>query len=284
MAKKVIDMRSRPAFLHDFYGKTRGTPEFEVVKWLNGRVGSKDVEHFAKSRNLAAFVKEVTDTSITAAVIVGRDTPGIKHSNDEIHALVKGQKSLIGIGSIDPHRVGIRAAVVEVERAVKKLGLKAINVEPGFGNPPRNADDPMLFPVYDACEQLGVPVCIMSGPTASSLDLVRPSAIGDVAKAFPKLSIVCYHGFYPFVNEIIGVAFRWENVFIVPDMYIFAPGGGLYVEAANGCMRHQILYGSSYPFRPMGQSIDDYRALGFNDNVINDVMYGNARRVLKLRI
>ena len=284
MAKKVIDMRSRPAFLHDFYGKTRGTPEFEVVKWLNGRVGSKDVEHFAKSRNLAAFVKEVTDTSITAAVIVGRDTPGIKHSNDEIHALVKGQKSLIGIGSIDPHRVGIRAAVVEVERAVKKLGLKAINVEPGFGNPPRNADDPMLFPVYDACEQLGVPVCIMSGPTASSLDLVRPSAIGHVAKAFPKLSIVCYHGFYPFVNEIIGVAFRWENVFIVPDMYIFAPGGGLYVEAANGCMRHQILYGSSYPFRPMGQSIDDYRALGFNDNVINDVMYGNARRVLKLRI
>ena len=46
MSKKVIDMRSRPAFLHDFYGKTPGTPEFEVVKWLNGRVGSKNVEHF----------------------------------------------------------------------------------------------------------------------------------------------------------------------------------------------------------------------------------------------
>ena len=45
MAKKVIDMRSRPAFLHDFYGKTPGTPEYEVVKWLNGRVGSKNVEH-----------------------------------------------------------------------------------------------------------------------------------------------------------------------------------------------------------------------------------------------
>ena len=284
MTKKVIDMRSRPAYLHDFYGKTPGTPEFEVVKWLNGRVGAKNDEHFTQSRDRESFVREIKDTRITASVIVGRDTPGIKHSNDEIHAMVKGQKELVGVGSIDPHRWGIKGAVLEVERAVKVLGLKAINVEPGFGNPPRPADDPLLFPIYDACDQLGVPVTIMSGPTAPSLDMVRPAAVGHVARAFPNLTIVCYHGFYPFVNEIIGVAFRWTNVVIVPDMYIFAPGGGLYVEAANGCLRHQILFGSSYPFRPMAQSINDYRMLGFNEGVIDDVMYGNANRVLKLAV
>ena len=113
-SKKVIDMRSRPAYLHDFYGKTRGTPEFEVVKWLNGRVGAKNVEHFTQSRDREAFVREIKDTRITASVIVGRDTPGIKHSNDEIHAMVKGQKELVGVGSIDPHRWGIKAAVLEV--------------------------------------------------------------------------------------------------------------------------------------------------------------------------
>jgi uncharacterized protein len=284
VAKKVIDMRSRPSFLHDFYGKTRGTPEFEVVKWLNGRVGSKNVEHFTASRDIESFVREIKDTRIAASVVVGRDTPGIKHSNDEIHEMVRRHKELVGVGSIDPHRWGARAAVLEVERAVTVLGLKAINVEPGFGSPLRSADDPMLFPVYDACEQLGVPVSIMSGPTAPSLDFVRPAAVGHVAKAFPKLAIVCYHGFYPFVNEILGVALRWENVFIVPDMYIFAPGGSLYVEAANGAMRQQILFGSSYPFRPMAQSINDYRMLGFDDGVIDDVMYGNAKRVLKLAV
>jgi predicted TIM-barrel fold metal-dependent hydrolase len=284
VAKKVIDMRSRPSFLHDFYGKTRGTPEFEVVKWLNGRVGSKNVEHFTASRDIESFVREIKDTRIAASVVVGRDTPGIKHSNDEIHEMVRRHKELVGVGSIDPHRWGARAAVQEVERAITVLGLKAINVEPGFGSPLRSADDPMLFPVYDACEQLGVPVSIMSGPTAPSLDFVRPAAVGHVAKAFPKLAIVCYHGFYPFVNEILGVALRWENVFIVPDMYIFAPGGSLYVEAANGAMRQQILFGSSYPFRPMAQSINDYRMLGFDDGVIDDVMYGNAKRVLKLAV
>ena len=284
MAKKVIDMRSRPAFLHDFYGKTPGTPEFEVVKWLNGRVGSKHVEHFTRSRDVQSFVKEIKDTGISASVIVGRDTPAIKHSNDEIAGIVARRKELVGVGSIDPHRWGVQAAVREVERAVNELGMKAINVEPGFGSPPRKADDPMLFPIYDACDQLGVPVTIMSGPTAPSLDMVHPAAVGHVAKAFPGLQIVCYHGFYPFVSEIIGVAFRWENVHIVPDMYIFAPGGSLYVEAANGCMRQQILFGSSYPFRAMAQSINDYHLLGFKPGVIDDVMYGNAHRLMKLAV
>lgn len=284
MAKKVIDMRSRPAFLHDFYGRTPGTPEFEVVRWLNGRVGSKNPDHFTASKDVEAFVREIKDTGIAASVVVGRDTPGIRHSNDEIHELVRRHKQLVGVGSIDPHRWGIKGAVAEVERAVNVLGLKAINLEPGFGSPPRNADDPMLYPVYDACQQLGVPVSIMSGPTAPSLEMVNPSAVGHVAKAFPNLTIICYHGFYPFVNEIIGVAFRWENVVIVPDMYIFAPGGKLYVEAANGCMRHQILFGSSYPFRPMAQSINDYRMLGFSEAAIDEVMSGNAKRVLKLAV
>jgi uncharacterized protein len=34
----------------------------------------------------------------------------------------------------------------------------------------------------------------------------------------------------------------------------------------------------------MAQSINDYRMLGFDDGVIDDVMYGNAKRVLKLAV
>lgn len=275
-------MRSRPAYLHDFYGATPGTPDYEVVKWLNKRVGSKEPEHFTRSKNPEGFLKEIRKSGIGTAVVVGRDTPAIQHSNDEIHAMIKGHPELLGMGSVNPHRMGVTAAVAEVERAVTQLGLKGINVEPGFCQPPRTADDPMLYPVYAACSDLGVPVCIMSGPTSPSLDLNDPGAVGHVARAFPKLSIVCYHGFYPNVNEIIGVALRYENVFLVPDMYIFLPGSKLYVEAANGFMKDQLLFGSSFPFRPMRQSVDDYKKLGFNDDVLDSVMYGNARRLLKL--
>ncbi|WP_298236395.1 amidohydrolase family protein [uncultured Azohydromonas sp.] len=278
----VIDMRSRPAFLHDFYGATPGTPSYEVVKWLNRRVGSHEDEHFTRSATLDGFIDEIRDSDISMAVVVGRETPGVSHSNDEIHKMVKGHRELVGVGSVDPYARGVRGSIAEVERAVGKLGLKAINLEPGFCNPPRHCDDPMLFPVYDACEQLGVPVCLMSGPTSPSLSLSDPTHVGHVARAFPKLQIVCYHGFWPHVQEMVGVAFRYENVSVVADMYIFMPGGRLYVEAANGFMKEQLMFGSSYPFRAMKQSVADYRELGLRPEVLECVMYRNAERVLKL--
>jgi predicted TIM-barrel fold metal-dependent hydrolase len=280
--RKIIDMRSRPSFLHDFYGKTPGTKAYETARWLNRRTGSLDDEHFARSRTLDAFVQEVRDAGIHQAVIVGRDTPALTHTNDEIRDLTVGHRELLGIGSVNAQLQGPRAVIHEVERAVKKLGLVGINIEPGFGNPPVKADHPSLFPVYEACQALGAPVFLMSGPTSPSLEFTDPAPIGRVAAAFPDLSIVVFHGAWPYVNEIIGVAFKHPNVFVVPDMYLFLPGGHIYVEAANGFLREQLLFGTSYPFRAMKQTVDDFLALPWNDEVLDGILHGNAERVLRL--
>jgi hypothetical protein len=123
-------------------------------------------------------------------------------------------------------------------------------------------------------------VFLMTGPTIPDLAFNDPSAIGCVARAFQRLQIVVHHGAWPRVDEIIGVAFRYANVTLVPDMYIFQPGGRLYVEAANGALGDQIAFGSSYPFRAMRQSADDYAKLGFKDAVLDKVFYANAARLL----
>lgn len=279
MTRQIVDMRSRPAFLHDFYGATPGTDEYEVAKWLNRRVGSKNDEHFTRSANIEAFVEEIREVGISKAVVVGRDTPTLTIANDRILEITAPHPELIGIASVDPQKPD---AVAEIERAVKQLGLLGVNIEPGFGNPALHADDPVLYPIYDACAQLKVPVFLMSGPTTPDFNYARPETVGRVARAFPQLPIVCYHGFYPYVNEIIGVAFRYENVHLVPDMYIFLPGSRLYVEAANGFMRDQLLFGSSYPFRAMGQTVEDFLKLGFHDDVLDGVLFNNAKRLLKL--
>jgi predicted TIM-barrel fold metal-dependent hydrolase len=272
-------MRSRPAFLHNFYGATPGTNEYEVAKWLNRRVGSINDDHFTRSANTEAFVEEIREAGISKAVVVGRDTPNLMVSNDRILEITAPYHELIGLASVDPQKPD---ALAELERSVKQLGLLGVNIEPGFGNPALHADDPALFPIYDACAQLKVPVFLMSGPTTPNLDYARPEAVGRVARAFPQLQIVCYHGFYPYVNEIIGVAFRYENVHVVPDMYIFLPGSRLYVEAGNGFLRDQLLFGSSYPFRAMGQTVEDFLNLGFHDDVLDSVLFKNAERLLKL--
>lgn len=82
--------------------------------------------------------------------------------------------------------------------------------------------------------------------------------------------------------QAIGLAFRYENIHLVPDMYLFIAGSKPYVEAANGFMADQFLFGSSYPFRPIRQSIDDFLALDVRESALDKVLYGNAARLFGL--
>lgn len=283
-SQPVIDMRCRPAYLHDFFGATPGSPGEATARWLNRRVGTRgDDAHFIRSRTPEGFLAEVHEGGLSHAVVVGRHTPGQHLPNDTIHQIVHVHPELIGIGAVDPVLQGEAAALAEVERAVRTLGLAGIDLEPGFGVPARHPDDPVYFPVYERCAELGVPVFLMSGPTTPDLRFNDPAPLAKVAQAFPQLPIVVFHGYWPNVQQIIGVAFRYDNVHIVPDMYLFQSGTQAYVDAANSFLADQFLFGSSYPFRPIRQTIDDFLALGFKDSVIDRLLYANASRLLKIK-
>lgn len=278
----IIDMRCRPAYLHDFFGATPGTAANDTARWLNRRVGTRgNDEHYAPSRTHEGFLSEIRAAGLSKAVVVGRHTPQQHLPNDRIHDIVSRDEELIGIGSVDPDLLGTQT-LAEVDRALGTLGLAGIDLEPGFAQPARHADDPVYFPIYEHLASLGKPVFLMSGPTTPDLRYNDPAPLARVASAFPTLPIVVYHGYYPNVQQLVGVAFRYANVYLVPDMYLFQPGSQVVVEAANGFLADQVLFGSSYPFRPIGQSIEDAQRLGFNEQVIDRFFYGNASRVLGL--
>jgi predicted TIM-barrel fold metal-dependent hydrolase len=280
---QIIDMRSRPSFLHPFFGSTPGTPQYDVVRWLNKRVGGKEIDHFVRGQSVEEFVTEMDDAGITAAVMVARSVPGVRISNDELAKVsLHNNKRLIGICSVDPLELGREGALAEARRAITELGMKGINLDAGFYGTPMLADDERLLPLYELCQTLNVPAFVMSGPTTPDLRMNDPYAVDRVAKIFPKLAIVCCHGFYPNVSAMVTVAFRNENVFVSPDMYTFAPGGSLYIEAANGFMKDQFLFGSSFPFRPMKQGVENFKNIGLNPVARENALWRNAARLLGL--
>jgi hypothetical protein len=147
---------------------------------------------------------------------------------------------LLGVGSVDPQLFTGRGAADEAERCLKELKLAGVNVDPAFLREPISRDDATLFPVYEVCADIGAPVFMMSGPTTPDLRRNDPLAVDRIARAFPTLPIICCHAFYPRIDEMIGIAFRNENVFVSPDMYLFAPGGRRYADAASGCPQARI--------------------------------------------
>lgn len=280
---KVIDLRCRPAYLHDFFGATPGTPEYATARWLNRRVGTRgDDQHFARSLTPEGFLAEVREAGLSKAVVVGRHTPSQHLPNDQIHQIVHGQQELLGIGSVEPVLQGLDGAIAEADRAIDQLGLSGIDLEPGFAEPARHPDDPLYFPLYEHLQARKIPLFLMSGPTTPDPSFNDPRRLAAVARAFPQLRIVVYHGYWPQVQEALGVAFRYENISLVPDMYLFLPGSEAFVSAANGFLADQLLFGSSYTFRPIRQSIEDFLALGFNESVLDKVLYGNAARLFGL--
>ena len=228
------------------------------------------------------FLAEFDDAGVGLGVVPGRraapqygDVP-----NEDVADMVKAADGrLIGFAAVTE---GAPDAPDELQRGVEELGLAGLALDPGFADEPRTVDDEALEPLYERCQRLEVPVMVtLSGNAGPDIGYAFPVYLDRVAARHPDLRIIVAHGGWPWVPQVLGVAFRRPNVWISPDQYLLGvPGWQQYVEAANTFLGDRLLYGSSYPFMPFHGAVEFYRAAPFAPDVIQGVLGGNARRVL----
>jgi len=218
---------------------------------------------------------------VTCGVVMGRYS-GLygSVSNQDVAAIVSmWPGKFIGIGSVDPSNR--RKAIAQIDEALA-LGLKGINIEPGSYPEAMYADDRRLYPIYAYCEDKGIPMSLMAGGSAGpDLSYTNPVHIDRVAGDFPDLKIAITHGAWPWVHQILHVAYRRPNVYLSPDQYLCGmPGSDDYIRAANGCLAERFLFASSYPFIGVKMYADWFRALPIEPALLPQLMYGNAARFL----
>ena len=101
----------------------------------------------------------------------------------------------------------------EIERGVKEYGAKYCYFHSlTFGLP---LNDKRLYPCYAKCSELGIPVGMQTGHAAELFPSWPgyPMYLDEVALDFPGLTIIGSHTGWPWVNEMVCMAWKHPNVY-----------------------------------------------------------------------
>jgi predicted TIM-barrel fold metal-dependent hydrolase len=175
------------------------------------------------------------------------------------------------------------AAVRELHRAVGELGFIGLRVVPWLWERP--PDDRLYYPLYVACVELGIPFCTQVGHTGplKPSDTGRPVPYLDrVALDFPELVIVGGHIGHPWTNEMIGVVWKHDNVFLDTSAYLPRYYPAELVHFMNTYGRGKVMFGTNWPQLRHDRALAQLDQLGLSDEARADFLGGVAARVFQL--
>lgn len=203
-------------------------------------------------------------------------------SNDDVAEFTRAHpdrfRGLAAVDLTDPVR-----AVRELRRAVTELGFVGLRVVPWLWELP--PDHRLYYPLYVACVELGIPFCTQVGHTGP----LKPSETGRpvpyldrVALDFPELVIVGGHIGHPWTDEMIGVAWKHDNVFIDTSAYLPRYYPPQLVHFMNTYGRGRVLFGTNWPQLAFDRAVRQAKELPLSDEARVEFLARAACRVFKL--
>jgi predicted TIM-barrel fold metal-dependent hydrolase len=165
------------------------------------------------------LLAEMDSAGIDQAVLLVIDF-GLAYKNvaltiEEIHLAHKEvlQRSdrFLAFSNVDPRRG--REGLDLFEKAVREWGFCGMKLYPPCGYSP---DDRSLFPYYEICRELHLPVLTHTGPTAATLPFrhTRPEHVDDAAFNFPDVNFILGHAAIAHYADAALLAQYRPNIFL----------------------------------------------------------------------
>ena len=199
------------------------------------------------------------------------------------------------------HSIFSEDASAELERAIKKLGLRGYKVIASSQS--KSIDDKSAYPVWEMAEKLEVPVIIhfgvLGGGGGPSFDLrnMNPLTLWEVTKMFPRIPFVIPHFGAGYLRELLQLC--WSS----PNVYIDTSGSnrwihwmpfkmdlkGLFRKAIETVGPDRLIFGSDSSYFPRGfsapylkEQLKACQTIELNKESIGKIFYKNAATLLKL--
>jgi hypothetical protein len=183
------------------------------------------------------------------------------------------------------------AGVIEFERCMtaSKGFVGYMVVGAGLGYP---CDDPIYTPYYDVSEAAKRPVLVLVGYNGAGaghpggggmiLDHCHPRFVDALAARRPGLTIIAGRPAWPWQDEMIAVLLHKPNMWY--ELHGWSPKyftDALKRDIARR-LKSRVMFGGDYPLFTYERLGSDWRSLGYDDAVLEQVMQGNAARLFRL--
>ncbi len=186
---------------------------------------------------------------------------------------------IVGLAGINPFErmEGVR----KLEHAVKEYGFKGAHVHPfGFGLPINAAE---WFPFYAKCAELDSPVVFQVGHSAEFMPSAcgRPILLDDIALYFPELKLIGGHTGWPWVEEMIAMAWKHPNVYVAVSGHAPKYWEKNLVHFLNSRGKGKVMWGTDYPLILHQESLEQIERLNLKAEAKQALLHDTAAAVFK---
>lgn len=184
---------------------------------------------------------------------------------------------------IDPNR-GMEE-VRRIKRIHAEVGLSAVSCFPAGTLPQVAINHKYMFPIYAACEELGLPILLnvgIPGPRIP-METQKVEHLDEVCWFFPDLKVVMRHGAEPWEALAVKLMLKWPNLYYSTSAFAPKHYPKAIIDYANTRGAHKVIYAGYFP---MGLSLDrimsDMAHVPFKDEVWPKFLRENAIKVFGL--
>jgi len=214
---------------------------------------------------------------------IERGLIGVGRKGNGAEAMKRYPDRFIASANGDPNKgvEGIR----EIRRLKDEFDIRAIGLFPSGTFPQVAINDPLMYPIYSTCQELGIAVFCCAGVPGPRLKMApqRVELIDEVMYDFPELTFVTRHGCEPWEDLAVKLMLKWPGLHYSTSAFAPKHYPKAIIDYANTRGADKIIYAGYFP---MGLSLErivtELRDVPFKDEVWPKFLRTNALRVLGL--
>ena len=187
-------------------------------------------------------------------------------------------------GGVDPNKG--KEGIQDMVRQFEEFGVRSFGAFNAGFDPQVGIDDEVLmYPIYEKCVELDVPIFSCAGVPGPRLPMwpQHVERIDKVMYDFPDLVFVTRHGCEPWVDLAVKLMLKWPNLYYSTSAFAPKYYPKEIIDYANTRGADKVIYAGYFP---IGLSLErimkDMQQVAFKDEVWPKFLRENACKVLKI--